>query len=298
MEWFIFALLAPMLWGILNVIDRYFLTKLIKNPVSYQILCLLSDTLVIIPIFVFTKISFAFPWFILSILLSVIISLIFIYYNKALMIEETSRVVILFYLNPLFALILAYVFLGETLNLGKYIGILFLVLSAILISYKKSKGKFKFSAALGYVLIISISWAASNVFTKYVFNFIDYFSFLFATVVGYFICGLILLCIPKFRKDFFNDMHKANKKKVFSWRIFSVILYYIALISFYIAISKESISLVSAIPSLQPLFVLIYTIILSFFIPKVLKEEISKTIILIKILSIILIFIGTWLVVS
>lgn len=298
MEWFFFALLAPILWAVLNIIDKYFLTKLIKNAFSYQILTLLFDGSIVLPFFLFVKISFAYPWFILSILLSVIISFIFIYYNKALMIEETSRVIIMFYLNPLFALILAYVFLGETLNLSKYIGILFLVLSAILISYKRSKGKFKFSAALGYVLIVSVSWAASNVFTKYAFNFIDYFSFLFGTVVGYLICGLILLCSPKYRKDFFNDMHKANKKKVFFWRIFSVIVYYIALISFYIAISKESVSLVSAIPSLQPLFVLVYTIILSLFIPKILSEKISKLIMFLKILSVILIFVGTWLIVS
>ena len=276
MEWFLIALIAPMLWAILNIVDKYFLTKLVKNAVSYQILIALFDSIVILPLFLFVNISFAFPWFILSILLSVVISFIFIFYNKAMIIEETSRVVIMFYLNPLFALILAYVFLGETLNLSKYIGILFLVSSSILISYRESKGKFKVSAALGYVLIISIAWAASNIFTKYVFNFIDYFSFLFWTVIGYLICGLILLCTPKFRKDFFNDMHKANKKKVIFWRLFSVVLYYIALLSFYIAISKESVSLVSAVPSLQPLFVLIYTIILSLFMPKILSEKISN----------------------
>jgi len=292
------ALIAPIFWAALNIIDKYFLTKLIKNAFSYQILMLFFDSIAILPLFLFTKISFAYPWFISGIVSNLLLSFAFIWYNKAMMIEEASRVVMMFYLNPLFALILAYVFLGETLDFSKYVGILFLVLSALMISYKKTKGKFKFSAALGFVLIISISWAMFEVFSKYAFNFIDYFSFLFWNIVGAIISGFVLLCFPKYRKDFFNDMRKVNKKKVFFWRTFSVIVYYTALISFYIAISKESVSLVAAIPSLQPLFVLIYTVILSLFIPKILSEKISKLIILIKILSIILIIAGTWLMVS
>jgi drug/metabolite transporter (DMT)-like permease len=70
------------------------------------------------------------------------------------------------------------------------------------------------------------------------------------------------------------------------------------MITFYVAISKEPISLVAAVPSTQPLFVFIYTLILSLFMPKILSEKISKKAIFIKVLSIIFLFVGTLLLVS
>lgn len=298
MQWFIFAIIAPMLWGITNIIDKYFLTKLIKNPFSYQILTLLTDTLVLLPLILFTKISFSYPWYLWSIIMGIIIGLVPVLYNKAMMLEEASRVVPMFYLNPIFVLPLAYVFLNETLSFQKYVGVFLLVISAVLVSYKKLKRKFGISPALVYILIFSLVWAGCEVSTKYIFSFIDYFSFLFWTVIGALFGGLILLFIPKIRNDFIVDMHKVNKKKVFFWRFTTVAIYYTGVVSIYIAISIGLISLVSAIPSLQPLFVLIYTLLLSSFMPKILSEKSDKLIIFTKILSIILIFVGTWLVVS
>ena len=287
-----------MLWAVLNIMDKFFLTKWIKNAISYQILLLLFDSIVIIPFILFTKISFAYPWFILGIVSNVIISLAFIYYNKAMMMEEASRVVIMFYVNPLFVLLFAYVFLGEIFNLSKYIGIFLLVLSAILISYKKTKGKFKMSAVLGYVLIIAISWALFEVFAKYAFNYIDYFSFTFWNVIGGVITGLSLLCFTGYRKNFLREMSKINKGRAIFWRIVTVALYYTAIIAFYTAISNEPVSLVAAIPSTQPLFVFIYTLILSSFIPRVLHEKYDRKTIALKFLSVVLVFVGSWLIVS
>jgi len=232
-------------------------------------------------------------------IIGVIIGLIPVLYNKAMMLEEASRVVPMFYLNPIFILPLAYIFLNETLSFQKYAGVFLLVISAVLISYKKLKRKFGLSPALVYILIFSLVWAGYEVSTKYIFSFIDYFSFLFWTVIGALFGGLILLFIPKIRDDFIVDMRKANKKKVFFWRLITVaVYYYTGIISIYIAISIGLVSLVSAIPSLQPLFVLLYTLLLSFFMSKILSEKSDKLIIFTKILSIILIFVGTWLVVS
>jgi len=298
MEWLIFALLAPMLWGIVNIIDKYSLEKLMKNSFSYQILICLTDALVMVPFILFTNISFAYPWYIWGIIIGMILGFIFVFYNKAIMVEETSRVIPMIYLNPIFVLPLAYIFLGEVLNLQKYIGVFLLVASAVLISYQKSKGKFKLSKALVYVLILDLMYGGLTITEKYVFNYFDYISFLFWTLLGAIISGFIFLMFPKLRRDFLNDMSKTDKKKLFFWRIVSMILYYVAVIFFYIAISEELASIVAAIPSVQPLFVLIYTLILSLFIPKILKEKISKSIVLIKVISIILLIIGTWLVVS
>ena len=298
MDWFIFALLAPVIWGLDNLIDKYFLMKLIKDPFSYQILVSISDVLFLPVILLFVKPSLSYPWYIISIFLGMILEFAFVLYNKAIMIEETSRVVTMFYLNPIIVLPLAYVFIGELLSISKYVGVLLLVLSALLISYQKSKKKFRLSPALFYILILDLIWACHDVFSKYLFGFFDYFSFLFWSIIGAMTGAFIFLCFSKLRRNFINEVSKSDKKKVIFWRVFHAFSYYAAVLLFYFAISNGPISLVAAIPSVQPLFVLIYTIIVGSFMPKVFSEKNSKLTFFIKILSVFLIFIGTWLAVS
>ena len=284
-----------MLWGIVNIIDKYSLENLIKNSFSYQILICLSDALVLIPFLLFTNISFAYPWYIWSIILGMILGFMFVFYNKAIKMEEVSRVALMIYLTPMFVLPLAYVFLGEVLSVQKYVGVILLISSAVLISYKKSRGKFRMSKALWYVLVLDLMYAGLTISEKYFFGFIDYLSFLFWTLIGAVISGLIFLLIPKLRKDFQAEMSRTDKKKLVSLRIVNLVLYYVGIIFFYIALSQEPASVVSAVPSVQPLFVLIFIFIFGFFVPKALSEKIDRSTVALKILSIALMFAGTWL---
>ena len=63
-----------------------------------------------------------------------------------------------------------------------------------------------------------------------------------------------------------------------------------------IATSLGYISLVSALSGLQTFFVFVYMLILSLFLPNILKEETTKGIVLLKLSAVILMFIGTWLI--
>jgi len=61
-----------------------------------------------------------------------------------------------------------------------YFGVVFLVLGAISISYRKVKGGNSLvSPALGLLLASSVVWAGYEVLTKYVLGFIEYPSYLF-----------------------------------------------------------------------------------------------------------------------
>jgi len=63
-----------------------------------------------------------------------------------------------------------------------------------------------------------------------------------------------------------------------------------------IALSFGYASLVYSLSSIQPFFVLLIAVILSRFFPSILKEEVSKSIVLVKIIAIISIFIGAFLI--
>ena len=89
----------------------------------------------------FTSTSTALPWSLLGIIGGLGLYPGLILYFKAMAIEESSRVISLWYTGTIFVPIFAYVFLEEKLSLPSYLGIILLVASAMFISYRKEEGK-------------------------------------------------------------------------------------------------------------------------------------------------------------
>lgn len=297
MDWFGFALLSSMVWAGTNVVDKFFLTRYVKSPFSYQILCALTNMSLVFLIPFFTQVSLAFPWFLLCIIASSVTWAAFVFYNKAVMSEEVSRVIPLMYLTPIFILPLAIIFLNEVLNLSKYLGVLLLVAGAILVSYRKLKGRRGFlSPTLKLILIVDLVIAFYEVIIKYILGFIDYWSLFFWNNVGGLLGVFLFFSFRKLRKDFLDDVYRLGKRGFLLRYLLGSSLYLIGAISFYFALSIGPVSLVSSMGSIQPFFVLIYATILTFLIPKIFTEKIDKSTISLKLFAIFIIFLGTWLV--
>ena len=295
MDWLIFTFIATVFWAVGVVIDKYILTKHMQDPFSYQLLYTIAETpILLLPLF--TSISSALPWSLLGIVGGLGIYPGLILYFKAMAIEEASRVISLWYISPIFVLLLAYVFLEEKLSLPSYLGVVFLVLGAIFISYRKEKGKKPvMSPALGLILASGVVFSGYEVLTKYVLDAIDYPSYLFWNFIGTAMVGFSLFCFPKIRGNFLSDIKRVNRTVLF-WRIINTSLSLIATVFYYIAISGGPVSLVSAASSIEPFFVFAFTLLLSLFVPRILKEETGKRVVTVKALAIILIFVGTWLI--
>lgn len=297
MDWLIFSIVSSIFWALGVVIDKYILTKHMQDPFSYQLLYTITETPILL-LLLFTTISSAFPWFALGIIGGLGTYLGLFIYFRAMAIEEASRVISLIYTSPIFVLILASVFLEETLSLPMYLGVAFLVLGAISISYRKVKGGNSIiSPAIGLLLASSVLWAGYEVLTKYVLGFIDYSSYLFWNFIGTLLVGFLLFCFPKIRGNFLKDIKRVGRTILF-WRILNTSMGLIAVIFYYIAISSGLVSLVAAISSLEPFFVFVFVLLLSLFVPRILKEDIGKGAIITKALAIILIVIGAWLIAS
>jgi len=188
MEWFIFALLAPVLWAGTNVIDKILLTKRFKNAHTYLIWTAIIDGAAAILLMIFLPVSFSYPGFMLGIIIGIFNVFSLLLYNKAMLVEEASRVIPLTYLDALFILPMSYIFFGEILNSQKYLGILILVSGAMLISYKtRKKGKFIFSPAMKSILIIAVIWAYLAILQKYTLEYIDPISLMAWVFFGFFI---------------------------------------------------------------------------------------------------------------
>jgi len=296
MEWFLFALLAPILFAIGNVIDKFALTKKLRDPFSYNIITIFIGIIPTILVPLFLPISFEWQY-LLGILYGVIFSVIYVLYNKAMMEGEVSRMVSIMYMIPVFTMVLSTIFLQEYLSLEnypiKYFGVILLVISAILVSYKKEKRKKHLVLSpIIIMLIYAFGSASMKVLSKYVLNFIDYWSFFFWGLIGNLIGAFILLItISHVRKNFVKDILRIDKR-TWSLLFLTDFFNYAAYLVLFIAISLGFVSLVMGVASIQPMIVFIFVLFLSLYKPHHLKEEITKSIILLKALAVILIFVG------
>ncbi len=293
MTWILFSILTALTWAMVNIIDKYVLTKWIKWPV--------------VPVMILGVVGLAFsaviyllhgfePMTTAQILWAFASGFFYIlmiyFYFKAVQIEEISRVIPLFYLGPLFILVLAAIFLGESLSPNAYAGVVLLVLGSILISFKGSI-RVSFGKAFWLVMLSAFTFAISQVITEYLLESVDYW-----TIFSYSRIGVFLILVPIFlmHGKLFFRMLKEKGTKAVAVVSFNEVLNMMGLLFLTIAASIGYITVVNALSSLQPLFVLLLTIFISVFYPKILKEELGKSTLILKFVSVAMMITGVVLV--
>ena len=295
MEWYVFALLAPAFWALNNVFIKFLITNKFKTnfPLIFTVVSMDAVFAILVP--TFAPVFASFPYSVFALTAGLMPLLAFWFYSKALMKEEVTRIITLFQLIPVFVVSLSVVFLNEVLGVQKYFGIILIVTASILVSYKKSS-KTLFSSAIKFMIPFGVIIAAYTILDKALLGYMNYWSVFFWNVLGTFCGAITLLSVSKLRKEITQTFLAVEKRTVITTFIGEG-LYVIGTICSLVALSLTDASLASSLFGLQPFFVFFYTLFLSIFLPKILKEETSKSIISLKISAIALMFVGTWLVI-
>lgn len=290
MSWIIFSLLAALIWAVANTIDKYVLTKWIKNPYIPVIVFIIVGFFSALVILFFQGIQILTVTQLLLVFLTgafTISNLIF--YLKAVQIAEISRIIPFFSLGPLFVAILGAIFLGEVFSETIYLGILFLVVGSWLIS-SKNFHEISLGKAAFFMLLSSFGFAVQIVLVKYLLNFTDNWT-IFAYIRIALIPFLVIFLILNW-KDFVSIFKKPRSgvflSALFSSRIIGIIAY----LALYLALSLGYATLVESLAAVQPLFVLIIAVGLSLVYPNIIKEEIGRKSIITKSIATVLMICG------
>ena len=295
-DWLMLSVAASVLWALGVIIDKVILTKHMRDPISYQLLYVATELPVLLVLLVFANISSALPWVALGIVAGLSQYLGLLLYFKAMMIEEASRVISLFYIGPIFTLILATTVLKENLTSSMYIGVILLVLGAMSISYKRVEGRGTvISPALGLILVCSFVLSIYEILTKYVLGSLDLISFFFWEFTGFLIASALTFVHPRIRQSFFTSV-KGMKRHILFWRSVNTYMSLVALILYFAAMSVGLASLVSGATSFEPFFVLVFAVLFSLLLPQVFKEDIGKGALVVKAVAVTLIVAGAWLI--
>jgi len=291
--WVIFSILAALCWAIVNIVDKYILTKWVRQPIILVIILAIIGLIAsIIVYFIYGFSYLSYFNIILAFIAGIFYILMAIFYFRAVKIEEVSRVIPLFFLSPLFILIFAGIFLGEVFILSQYLGIILLMVGAILIS-SKGLSRISLGKAFWWMMLSVIAISINALLTKYLLNFADYWTIFAWTRIGAAI-GIIPITYI-YLPELINTV-KQYGKKVVAVISANETLNLFGILSVTIAVSIGYVTLVNALSSVQPFFLLLFAVILSIFYPSILKKEIGKSVIFQKLLAIILMFIGAILI--
>ena len=290
MSWITYTFFAVNLFAITNIFDKFFVSKKYKSIYSFAVVINILYLIFFGVTGFFIRDTFVpnqgFLW---TILASAAYYFMWIFWWKSLTSGEVSRMSAIFFTNPLFGALLSVIFLGEVLTGVKWMAIVAIVLGAVLSTWESKKTGKGVNRGYVFVLLATVCSAIGNVLSK---QAMVYWPALTVQVAGFMVALPFYLMFMK-NKQVYTEVRKTfSDFKALSLVFLRSFLGFLAICSFMLSIGVGPVSLVSALNGAQPLVILLYTVLISIFFPKIIKEEISKKIIFVKAIAVILIVIG------
>lgn len=282
MSWLILAIVSYFLNAVVSLTDKFLLSKKAKNPLVYAFYSGILTSFIVI----LWPLDFAFlsPDLTLIALLAgaSFFAAIFFYYS-AILAGEVSRVVpVVGGVSPIIIFGLSYVFLEERLPAFWFLGFLLLVLGTVVFTLGKGKKTSIYSFAA------AASFAVSFFLTKIVFLEASFLNGFVWTRIGAVLPPLVLLFLPFFRKVMRQSGFNIKRRSFFlflSNKGLSAVAFFIL----NYAIAVGSLTMINAAQGVQYVFLFIMTLVLSVYLPHVVKESLRPRVVFQKIMGTILI---------
>ncbi len=289
-NWILLSLLTALLMALVAVIDRYVLVNLVKSalaPLAMLGVIGLVPSLAILALKGRSGLGGT------GILLGLAAGLAFLamgyFYFRAAQVEEISRVIPLYYLSPAMVAVLAPFLVGESLAAGKYFGVALLIAGAALISLRWPLG-LRPGGAARLMVLAAAALAAYSLATKHLLSSADYWTVFALSRLGMFL-GIVPIAL-KHRRVLRAEVSGRRGRDTALFMAGNEALAMAASFIFTLAASLGPISIVNALSSTQPFFVLALSLVLTRFRPGLLKEERGLAATGLKVAAILIMFAG------
>lgn len=292
--WILLTLLACALWAVCNYIDKHITERCLPDMPRYYAFNSTSSALLAIGITLLVGFWLP-PWPSLLLLLvsgGGFVGMIY-FYLKALKIEEASYVVPLFLLTPIWMALWAYLFLGETLVGQDLIAFIVILFGGFVLAVQKiSKELLQLRPALLLMLVSTLFVSVLFVSFKYVANsYPDHFWSIYALQLwGQVIIGGTLAWIGW--SSPLTQSLKMDIKNFLPIFFFNDFISFVAFWAYLSAFTLAPMALVGALGSAQAFFAFLIGIVLTLTHSHLVNENITRPVILQKIIGISIMFGG------
>lgn len=304
MNWFFIALAAPLLWSINVHFDRYILTRYRKHSGvgSVFLFSTFFSLLFAIGVLIFKNneilLHSTFPNFFLFLLPGFLNAFGFFCYLQSLKDEESSVVVALFQLSPVFAYFLGYLILGEVLTQQQIFASILILLGVGILSLDlQEDNKIVVKKRIVFFIALSAFLFALNdiIFKGFAIQEDSFVTLLFWQHVAIFFTGLFFFVfLTRYRQDFLFLM-KSSRVTLFFLNGTSELFYVVGNLLSNFATLLAPVALVLVVNSHQATFTFLFGILLSLFLPSLVSEKLSSKHLVQKTLAISVITVGSYL---
>lgn len=298
--WFLIALSAPFVHSIANFIDKILLSKYFKDFSLFVLIIYTAFTSIItLPVFLIFGglgiLKIPLGDIFLLIIAGLCAASAIYFYLYALYREDASVVVPFFQLIPVFSFVLGRFILGEMLSTRQLLASLVVIFGAALLSIEIEEGRkirFRRHVVLS-MIVMSILIALGGILFKFVATEESFWLSNFWEGVGFALFGvLVFISKRKDRKDFYQSL-KLHKFKITAFVLLSEVFTLGGNVLLNYAFLLAPVVLVRVVEGYQPIFVLVFGILITKMFPHILQEKIGWKHLLPKILAILIIFVGS-----
>lgn len=272
MSWFVLALIAPLLWAVVNLIDDHLLSNVYRSAAIGTVISGIAGFMPAIYLGLFNPpeslpsrvIAFALTAGLLTVLF-------YYFYFRTLDSDDPSVAIALNNIAPALVLILAFAILDEKLQLSQYIGVLMIITGSFVLAALDIR-KLKFATSIWFAICGSLAYATVSILAKYAYEQSTFSTVYFWISVGFGLGGLIAFCFLKDTKQF-GTIIGRNKKKLIAVLVGAELINIAAEVVQGAAISGGPVGIVRGLEGIQPLYVLAIGIILGQFFPRHFRER-------------------------
>lgn len=301
MIWFLIALAGPFLYSMTNHIDKILLEKYFKKGGVGTLILFTSLLSLIATPFLFLIDPSVFSVDIKNLLILSLVGFLNICvlwcYLMALEQDEASVVIVFYQLVPIFAYIMGYFILGETLTMMQLIAMAIVILGTTIISFEiDNENHFTLrKKTIFLMLTASFFWALESVIFKLVAIEENVWHSLFWEHVVMVSIGIIIFTFSSSYRSNFLLTLKNNSGAILSLNILNESLYMIGNTVVAYAYLLAPIALILLANSFQPIFVFAIGIFLTIFFPRIATEKIHIKHLWQKLIAIVITGLGTYL---
>ncbi len=293
MDWITYSLIVAVATAAASIIDKMVLSKWITKPSGSFFVFGVIEALSGVVALLVLGVPHLSPLPLIAALASgAAFAASSLCYFEAVKVEEVTRVVPIFSLAPLVVAVIAAVFLGEIFTPALYLGVVLITGGAFLLSLKRLRG-WRFGRGLAWMLLAVVLISSGSVVSKYLLDQAGPW-----TIFAYSKIGTIFATLP-FAVGGYRAVAESVRSygaRVLVFTGLSEVLTAGSSIFFLYAARTGYVTLVNALVSTHPFFLLLFTVLLSVYRPDILKEELGRGQAVRKLLAIAAIFIGALLI--
>lgn len=286
------ALLAPLLWAGSNIFDKYALDKVSRGNYDFIFFGTVGSFIIVILAFFVFGLEMIGLLALIPIAAGFCMQYSYLFYSYALQHEDASYVVPLYVTYSIVVLMLSPLF-GETITTLQFVSFTIVFLGALVLSLEKLSFqifKYRKGALLMVpaILLISFYVLFLNESLK-VLSFTDTYIY---DMAGFCLGSLSLMLVPKWRAEIFEGIKVANIKKYTLFLINDTLDMSGHLVYKFSLLLAPSASLVAVLGGIQPFYVLLIGALFTIFLPKIVKENITRYEIIQKVIGATIILMG------